>query len=340
MKQVCAGLWKGGVELQDQYGRAIDYLRISITDRCNLRCTYCMPEDGIKALQHHELLSYEEIIRLVHRFAVLGVRKIKLTGGEPLVRLGICDLIAQLKAIEGIEQVTITTNGVLLEQMAEPLIKAGINGINVSLDTADEKIFAAITRRDAFSKVIAGIEKVRALGYGNLKLNCVPIAELNQQQIIKLADYARDYPMAVRFIELMPIGLAKDYTAVSKEEIMDMLIDIYGEMTPYTGQLGNGPAEYYTLPGFQGKIGFIGAVHHKFCDKCNRIRLTSDGFLKLCLHQNKGIDIRTLLRDGISDEQLEQTLREVIAQKPDAHHFYEEEDRTDIDARRMFQVGG
>lgn len=326
--------------MQDQYGREIDYVRISITDRCNLRCTYCMPEEGIENYTSHaEILSYEEILRLVRCLAKLGIRKIKLTGGEPLVRLGCCDLVRQLKAIEGIEQVTITTNGVLLEELAGGLIEAGIDGINVSLDTVERDIFAKITRRDYFDSVMAGIETVKALQYPNLKINCVPIAQFNKDELVKLAAQAKDYPMAVRFIELMPIGLAQEYTAVSKEEIMDMLTEAYGPMTPYAGTLGNGPAEYYSLPGFQGKIGFIGAIHNKFCGQCNRIRLTSNGFLKLCLNQNKGGDLLPLIRGNASDEELTEAMRSIIYQKPAAHHFYED-DQQDTDSRQMYQVGG
>ena len=326
--------------MQDQYGREIDYVRISITDRCNLRCTYCMPEDGIADYTSHTaILSYEEILRVAKSLARLGIKKIKLTGGEPLVRLGCIDLVRELKAIEGIEQVTITTNGVLLAELAEDLIQAGIDGINVSLDTVEREIFAQITRRDYFDQVIAGIEKVKSLGYGNLKINCVPIAQFNKNEIVKLAAQAKNYPLSVRFIELMPIGLAKEFTAVSKEDIMAMLTEAFGEMIPYEGTLGNGPAEYYSLPDFKGHIGFIGAIHNKFCGQCNRIRLTSGGFLKLCLNQNKGGDLLPLIRGNTSDEELTEAMRNIIYQKPLAHHFYEE-DQNDTDSRQMFQVGG
>ena len=326
--------------MQDQYGREIDYVRISITDRCNLRCTYCMPEDGIADYTSHTaILSYEEILRVAKSLAKLGIKKIKLTGGEPLVRLGCADLVRELKAINGIEQVTITTNGVLLAELAEDLIQAGIDGINVSLDTVEREIFAQITRRDYFDKVMAGIEKVKSLDYGNLKINCVPIAQFNKSELVKLAAQAKDYPLSVRFIELMPIGLAKEFAAVSKEDIMAMLTEAFGEMTPYEGTLGNGPAEYYSLPDFKGHIGFIGAIHNKFCGQCNRIRLTSGGFLKLCLNQNKGGDLLPLIRGNTSDEELTEAMRNIIYQKPLAHHFYEE-DQNDTDSRQMFQVGG
>ena len=327
--------------MQDQHGREIDYVRISITDRCNLRCTYCMPEEGIASYANHgDMLSYEEIVRLARCLTNLGIRKIKLTGGEPLVRLGCCDLVRQLKALDGIDQVTITTNGVLLADMAAELVEAGIDGINVSLDTVEPALFETITRRNCFDTVMAGIEAVKALHYPNLKINCVPIAQFNKTQIVQLARQAKDYPLAVRFIELMPIGLAKDYTAVSKEEIMTLLGDAFGPMTPYAGRLGNGPAEYYSLPGFQGKIGFIGAIHNKFCGQCNRIRITSNGFLKLCLNQKSGAELAPYLRNGCSDEALTERMKEIIWQKPLAHHFYEDDQQENTDSREMYQVGG
>ena len=326
--------------MQDQYGRKIDYVRISITDRCNLRCTYCMPEDGIADYTSHaSILSYEEILRIARCMAKLGIRKIQLTGGEPLVRLGCVNLVRELKAIDGIEQVTITTNGVLLEELAEDLISAGVDGINVSLDTVEREIFEKITRRDYFDRVMAGIEKVKSLQYHNLKINCVPIAQFNQTELVKLAAQAKDYPLAVRFIELMPIGLAQEYSAISKEDIMNMLQESFGPMTAYEETLGNGPAEYYSLPDFQGHIGFIGAIHNKFCGTCNRIRLTSSGFLKLCLNQNKGADLAPILRGTSDDEMLTEAMRKIIYEKPLAHHFYEE-DQNDTDSRQMFQVGG
>ena len=324
----------------DQHGRKIDYLRISITDRCNLRCIYCMPEEGVPELLHEDLLSYEEILRLTRTFAKLGIRKLKITGGEPLVRRGCIDFISQLKQVEGIEQVTITTNGVLLDELAEPLIQAGIDGINVSLDTVHAEIFHQITRRDSFDRVMAGIEKVQSLRYPNLKINCVPIVQYNREELLNIALKAKDYPLAVRFIELMPIGLGSKYTAVSKKEIVELLSETCGPLTPFHGVLGNGPAEYYSIPGFQGKIGFIGAVHNKFCGSCNRVRLTSNGFLKLCLNQNKGVELRPLLRGSCSDEELEEVIRKTVWEKPLEHHFYDKKYQKDKDSRMMFQVGG
>lgn len=326
--------------MRDQYGRNIDYLRISVTDRCNLRCTYCMPETGIPQKACQDILSYEEIVKASKAFAALGIRKIKLTGGEPLVRLGICDLIRQLKRVVGIDQVTLTTNGVLLAEMAEELMDAGVDGINISLDTLNPDIFAKITRKDEFHRVMAGIEKLQWLRHPNVKLNCVPIVGVNEEEIIQLASYARDYAMAVRFIELMPIGLATDYRAMSKERIIKLLEAQYGPLQRSYDVLGNGPAEYYALPGFIGRVGFIGAIHNKFCDSCNRIRLTSDGFLKLCLYQNTGENIRELIAQKNSVADLAGELGKIIAQKPKEHHFFEADEQHQADHRSMFEIGG
>lgn len=324
----------------DQYKRKIDYMRISVTDRCNLRCRYCMPADGIEQMACKDLLSYEEILRLCRIFAQLGIKKIKLTGGEPLVRLGICNLIQQIKQISGIEQVTITTNGVLLPQMAEELIKTGIDGINISLDTLQRDKFLELTRRDQVADVLAGIERLMELGYKNIKINCVPILEINGNQIAEIVGLAKKYPLVVRFIELMPIGNITGYTAIHRDFIMETLQNRYGELIPYQSSLGNGPASYFSLPKFKGKIGFIDAIHHKFCEACNRVRLTSNGFMKLCLQYNVGVDLKQMLRSDADDVYLKQVIKKNIYKKPLEHHFYDESVAQIRDERNMFQVGG
>lgn len=324
----------------DQYGRVIDYVRVSVTDRCNLRCRYCMPERGAVPLSSADILTYEEIARLCRLFAALGVKKIKITGGEPLVRRGVCDLIAELKAIPGIEQVTLTTNGVLLADMAEPLLRAGADGINVSLDTVDPARYFALTRRDALGRVREGLGSLLATACKNVKLNCVPIAEVNGGQLAEIAALAERYPLAVRFIELMPIGLAEAFTAVPKADIVRALGERYGELAPCRARLGNGPAAYYSLPGFRGKVGFIEALHHKFCGACNRVRLTAGGFLKLCLQYDRGADLRGLLRGGASDAYIKRVLEKAIYRKPREHRFGEALPPGERDRRGMFQVGG
>lgn len=324
----------------DQFGRVIDYMRISLTDRCNLRCKYCMPKDGIDHLCRKDLLSYEEIIRLAKIFAGLGIKKIKLTGGEPLIKLNICHLIAELKAIPQIEQVTITTNGILLPKMAKDLISAGVDGFNISLDTLDREKFHQLTRHDQLSNVIQGIDTLLALNCENIKINCVPIEEVNKDQLLAIAGFAQKHPISVRFIELMPIGMAHDFTAIEKTTIISMLQKEYGKSFPWSGQIGNGPATYYSFPGFKGKIGFIEAMHNKFCMSCNRIRLTANGFLKLCLQYDKGVDLKQLLRNQTEDASIRTVIEQNIYKKPQEHHFDDGIAIQDQDSRKMFQVGG
>lgn len=303
----------------DTYNRQIDYMRISITDRCNLRCKYCMPDD-IAFVPHSNLLSYEEFLRLVNIFAKQGIRKIKVTGGEPLVRLGCPDFIRRLKEIEGIENVTITTNGVLLDRYLDELIDAGVDGMNISLDTLNRDRYAAVTGRDEFDRVWQGISDAVNAGL-KVKLNCVPISEYNAEEIPDFFELARTKKIDVRFIEMMPIGHGKEFQPVSTEEILEQLKNSYDGIYEIHEKRGNGPATYYEAKGFAGCVGFIGAVHQKFCSSCNRIRLTSEGFLKLCLYYSQGIDLRKLLREGADDDSLAQAIREAIAMKPQEHHF-------------------
>ncbi|WP_110953673.1 GTP 3',8-cyclase MoaA [Anaerosinus massiliensis] len=323
----------------DQFGRTIDYIRISVTDRCNLRCVYCMPAEGVEQFKCKDVLSYEEIIRLCRIFASLGIKKVKITGGEPLVRLDICKLIAEIKAVEGIEQVTITTNGVLLASMAEELIRSGVDGINISLDTVKKEKFKKLTRRDQLEKVMQGIYQLVKLKYDKIKINCVPIAQINGDQIAYIASFAKDYPIAVRFIELMPIGMATDYTAIDKTILRETISKAYGKLIPWDGKLGNGPANYFSIQGFKGKIGFIEAVHHKFCGQCNRVRLTANGFLKLCLQYDTGIDLRELLRNHTDDLVIKNSIEKNIFSKP-LEHAFDCGTTAKTDQRKMFQVGG
>lgn len=323
----------------DKYGRNIDYLRISVTDRCNLRCTYCMPEGGVEQFSCQEILSYEEILRLCRLFAELGIRKIKVTGGEPLVRAGICDFIGAVKQIKGIEQVTLTTNGVLLGEMAAGLLAAGLDGINVSLDSLQEDSFAKITRRRQLQPVLAGIGQLLDRGYENIKINCVPLQSMNDDQLAEIASMAKNQAISVRFIELMPIGCAAGYTPVPQEIVMRLLEQRYGRLEPGEPANGNGPARYYSLPGFRGKIGFIDALEHKFCGRCNRIRLTANGFLKLCLQYNYGVDVKSLLRRQVGDAALKMVIAQHIYEKPQEHHFSGAVPAA-VDGRNMFQVGG
>ena len=287
----------------DKLNRKIDYLRISVIDRCNLRCVYCMPEEGIESIPHDEILTYDEILRICEIVSELGIRKIKITGGEPLVRKDIVNLIRDIKNIDKIEQVTLTTNGILLHEMLDDLYDAGIDAINISLDTLNKDNFKKITRRDGLEKVLMSIDKAYDLGI-RVKINCLAIRDFNLRELVEIASFAKDREIDVRFIELMPIGFGKKYTQIDNDEILSILESRFGTFEIVTEKRGNGPAKYYRNQNMKGCIGFISAISHEFCESCNRIRLTSSGFLKLCLHYNKGIDLKEPIRNGISDEDL------------------------------------
>jgi cyclic pyranopterin phosphate synthase len=297
-----------------------------------------MPQDGIALASHEEILSYEEILRLVRIFAGLGIQKIKLTGGEPLVRRGIEALVSGLCRVPGISQVTITTNGILLASKMEALAGAGIAGINLSLDTMDPKTFTQITGYPALAQVMEGLRV--ALDYPQIpmKINCVPLG-IPGQDVTEMAELARKYPVQVRYIEMMPIGAGTQFEGVREDDLLEMLAKKYGAYQPYDGQLGNGPGHYYTFPGFCGRVGFISAVSHRFCDSCNRVRLTSQGFLKTCLQYDTGADLRALLRGGASDEALKQAIRDAVAEKPAGHQFGCQIE-SHSETRLMSQIGG
>lgn len=325
--------------MQDALGRKIEYLRISVTDRCNLRCIYCMPDEGIDWVSHNDILTFEEIAHLVRILTPLGIRRIRLTGGEPLVRLGLPDLVASLCAVDGVEQVNLTTNGILFAPMAAELKRAGLHGVNFSLDTLDPAVFHHITRTDRFAEARAGIEKALELGFSPIKINCVPVQGINDREVAAIAGLAKDVPMEVRFIEMMPIGCGKNFTPVTMEQVYQQLEAVYGAAQSYHGKLGNGPAAYCSFPGFQGHVGFISAVSHEFCSQCNRIRLTAEGYLKLCLHYNTGIDLRSPLRSGLADDALADLIRRAVLEKPD-HHRFSDSGVNAAETHNMNAIGG
>lgn len=323
----------------DKLNRKIEYMRISVTDRCNLRCVYCMPEEGIENISHEEVLSYNEIIRICKCIANLGIRKIKITGGEPLVRKDIINLIKEIKSIQGIDEVTITTNGVLLYEMADELCEAGIDAVNISLDTLVRDKFLKITRRDKYENVFKAIEKLINLRV-RVKINCLAIKEHNLDEIVKIAAYAKDNNIDVRFIELMPIGYGKNYTGISNEKILELLEDEYGLFNRVKEKRGNGPAVYYKNDNFKGCIGLISAISNEFCETCNRVRLTANGFLKLCLHYNKGIDLKGPMRNDIEDQELQNIIYNAIRNKPLGHNFYHDSNIENVESKNMVQIGG
>ena len=323
----------------DGHGRNIDYLRISVTDRCNLRCRYCMPPEGVEWLEHSEMLTYEEILRLCRLFASLGIRRVRLTGGEPLARRDLDRLVRGIRDIPGIESISLTTNGLLLSQQLPVLLDAGLTAINLSLDTLDRDQYADIVRRDAFDDAIAGLRAALAVPGLRVKLNCVLLGE-NDDQLVPLAALARDRDLAVRFIEMMPIGLGASRPLRSEDQVRAMLEAAFGPLTPCHGVYGAGPSHYLKPQGFQGHIGFISAMTHQFCDQCNRVRLTATGFLKTCLQYETGADLRCLLRGGADDEAILEAIRLALKHKPARHHFNDMGHQGSDETHNMHQIGG
>ena len=323
----------------DRYQREIHYLRLSVTDLCNLRCRYCMP-DGVEKLEREAVLTYEEFLRLAALFARCGIDTVRVTGGEPLVRRNVAQLVAGLKATPGIRRVTLTTNAVLLAEQLPTLLDAGLDSVNISLDTLRPEVFRQITARDDFAAVQAGLQAALQSGLP-VKLNCVPQAGVNEGELEQLAALAKDNAMQVRFIEMMPIGYGAAMPCISGPELRARFARRWPELAPLSAAqehaLGDGPAVYYTVPGWQGSIGFIAAVHGKFCASCNRVRLTSQGFLRPCLASETGCDLRALLRSGADDAQLLAAIRETIWAKPREHHF---NDSSMPATRGMYRIGG
>lgn len=325
--------------LTDTFHRSIDYLRISITDRCNLRCIYCMPEEGVPPCAHEDILRYEEIERVVRVAAALGVRKIRLTGGEPLVRLGVVELVRALARIPGIADLAMTTNGILLSRYAAPLAEAGLHRVNVSLDSLQPERFHAITRLGDLATVLAGIDAAFAAGLEPVKINTVVMRGQNDDEVVALARKTLDAPWHVRFIEWMPVGAAaRDWRArvVASAELRAQIEAALGALTPAEVD-GAGPARIYRLPGAAGTLGFIGAVSEHFCAQCNRLRLTADGKLRPCLLATDELDLRAALRDGSDDAAIQALLLEAVRRKPGRHHLADEKP---IEDRSMAQIGG
>ena len=327
------------MELRDTFSRVIDYMRISITDRCNLRCVYCMPQKGVDLFEHKEILSYEEILRVVGVAASLGVRKIRITGGEPLVRKNILHLISSLKNISGIEDISLTTNGILLEKYAGGLAEAGLNRINVSLDSLLTDRYKEITRGGDISPVMKGIDAAEKAGLLPLKINMVPIRHLNDDEIAHFALMTLNTPRHVRFIEFMPIGsrdLWNDEIYISTDEIRKTVEKI-GPLIPVRHRKA-GPARYFRFEGAPGVIGFISALTHHFCGDCNRLRLTADGRLRPCLFSETEIDLKPALRKQSSDREIERLLRLAIEVKPEGHNIDQRDDLSSL--KNMSRIGG
>lgn len=327
------------MELRDKFERVIDYMRISVTDRCNLRCVYCMPEKGVQLFEHKDILSYEEILKVAGIAASLGVRKIRITGGEPLMRKNILHLIASLKNIKGIEDISLTTNGILLEKYAKRLAETGLNRINVSLDTLRPERYREITRGGDINHVLKGIEAAEKAGLLPLKINFVPIRHLNEDEIAHFALMSRNTHRHVRFIEFMPIGsrdLWSDERYISTDEIRE-IVEKIGPLVPVRHRKA-GPARYFRFEGAPGVIGFISALTHHFCGDCNRLRLTADGRLRPCLFSETEIDLKPALRRQSSDSEIERLLRLAIEVKPEGHKIDQRDDLSSL--KNMSRIGG
>lgn len=320
--------------MKDLFSRRINYMRISITDLCNLRCQYCMPEEGICKKEHGDILSLEEIVEIVKSGAKLGIDKVRITGGEPLVRNGIVEFINMVSNIDGIKDIAITTNGLLLPKYAEDLKKAGLKRVNISIDSLKLDKYKEITRGGDLSKVLEGIREAIKVGLTPVKLNIVAIGGYNDDEIGDFIQLTKDEPIDVRFIELMPIGEASNWAKerfISNEDIKNK----FTELVP-TETERSSPAKYYKLPGGKGRVGFINPISNHFCGDCNRLRLTSDGKLKPCLHSNKEIDILEIVRNN--PEKIYDVLKSAILSKPEKHDLYSEEHEEST--RNMFQIGG
>jgi len=327
--------------LLDSYGRLHDNLRVSVTDRCNIRCYYCMPEHDVEFVKRGEILDFEEIERFVRIAVALGIVKLRVTGGEPLVRRGLPELIRRLTAIPGIRDLALTTNGVLLPDLAEPLYEAGLRRINVHLDTLDRERFIRITRRDELGKVLAGLDLSKRLGYSRIKLNAVAVKDLVEPDIVPLARYARENGFEVRYIEFMPLDAQNLWDrgkVLLADEIIETLAREIAPLAPVPDPDPRAPASEYAFADGIGRVGFIASVSRPFCLNCNRIRLTADGKLRYCLFAIQEDDVKSLMRSGASDEEIAALIRRNLAGKWEGHEI--DSAKFVPPPRPMYSIGG
>ncbi|HEX6134177.1 MAG TPA: GTP 3',8-cyclase MoaA [Longimicrobiales bacterium] len=329
-----------GAGMHDAFGRRIEYLRVSVTDKCNLRCVYCMPAEGLPWLGRSELLSYEEIARVVSDMAALGLRRVRITGGEPLVRKDLPRLVEMLRAIDAIDDIALSTNAVLLKQQARALRDAGVDRVNVSLDSLRPERIDAIARRPgSHTAILAGLDAAEDAGFAPIKVNTVIMRGRNDDELEAFARITLERPWHVRFIEVMPVADNTDISAaefVSALEMLDRLRCI-GQLRPVTGPRGNGPATYFQFDGAAGTVGVITPMSHNYCDRCNRMRLTADGRLRPCLFGDIETDLRTPLRAG---EPLEPHILHTLRIKPERHHLVQGSAAGSGGLRALSQVGG
>lgn len=315
----------------DNYNRTITYMRVSVTELCNLRCRYCMPEEGIAKKAHEEMMTAEETVMAVKAAAGLGIRKIRITGGEPLVKRGIVKLCAAIAGIPGIEEVCMTTNGTLLPRFAKELKAAGVSRLNISLDTLDEEKYRYITRMGELREALAGIEAAEQAGFGDTKINCVLMGGFNDDEIPRFAELTKNRPIEVRFIELMPIG-----GGIGFDKAQFVSCETVLEQVPQLESLGreDGVARLYAFPGAKGRVGLIRPVSCEFCEGCNKIRLTADGKIKPCLHSNQEISLK-----GMNQDEMKEALRRAILDKPEKREALDAESPSKA-GRDMNQIGG
>lgn len=328
----------------DQYSREINYLRVSITDRCNLRCVYCRPKEGISLQGHEDIMRYEEIIRVIDRAVRMGLIKVRITGGEPLVRRGFVEFIAALKGIDGLQDISLTTNGILLEEFAGQIFEAGIHRINISLDSLSKDKYFQITRGGNLDQVLRGIARAEELGFAPIKINTVAIKGFNDDEALAFAELAERKPFQIRFIELMPVGktnldYGEDYMPAS--QLIEKISRRY-DLEPLKNKKNksDGPAKIFQIKGGRGEIGFINPVSDHFCLTCNRMRLTSDGKLRACLLNEAEVDLKTALRESCSDADLEKLIWQAVLLKPKQHNVVCIGNSIKKCSRNMSEIGG
>ena len=307
--------------MRDGFGRRITYARLSLTDRCNFRCIYCMPREGLPFIPHERISSYEEMLRFAGIMASLGIARFKVTGGEPLCRKGAVECIRSLAALPRVAEVTLTTNGALLAPHLGELAGSGLSAVTFSCDALDRKTFAAITRTGITPDgITAAMARAASLGL-RVKINTVPLKGYNEKELIPLARFALERGYQIRFIELMPVGKGRTLAGVPQEDLFAAMEREFGPLAPVRERTGNGPAVVYAAKGYTGSIGFIAALSGRFCGSCNRVRLTSTGFLKTCLCHEAGVDLGTPARDGATDRELGDIILRAVAEKPSGHTF-------------------
>jgi cyclic pyranopterin phosphate synthase len=328
----------------DQYSREINYLRVSITDRCNLRCVYCRPKEGISLQGHEDILRYEEIIRVIDLAVRMGLIKVRITGGEPLVRRGFVEFIAALRTIAGLQDISLTTNGILLEDFAEQIFEAGIRRINISLDSLNRDKYYHITRGGDLDRVLRGIARAEEIGFDPIKINTVAIKGFNDDEALDFVKLADEKPFQIRFIELMPVGktnldYGEDYMPAS--QLIEEISRRY-ELEPLKNKKNksDGPAKIFKIKGGRGEVGFINPVSDHFCSTCNRMRLTSDGKLRACLLNEEEVDLKTALRENCSDADLEKLIWQAVLLKPKQHDIVCIENSMKKCSRNMSEIGG